>query len=909
MNRSKKILCMRNKYLYKPGLSVLFLILFNASPFSLSSQQLAFPGAEGFGRFAPGGRGGSVYHVTNLNDAGTGSFRDAVSQPNRIVVFDVGGIINISSRIVVSNNITIAGQTAPGDGIVIYGNGLSFSGANNTICRYLRVRMGINGDAEKDAITIANGSTMIFDHVSVSWGKDENFSVSWDNKGIEPENITIQNSIIAQGLETHSCGGLIQTSGGVSLIRNLYIDNNTRNPKVKGINQYVNNVIYNWGVAAYILGDSEGDSYASVVGNYFIDGPSVASPAFTRGNLNFHLYADNNYQDDNENGILDGRLLTQSDYDVVDWITTPYDYPPIDVLSPVEAYNSIVAEAGASLPARDEVDKRLIEELTSLGTIGQLISDETVDPMYGPGQVKWGKAPVDSDRDGMPDTWEYFYGLDPYSNFDQNKDNDSDGYTNVEEYLNQTEPGNGNGLLSDIAYFIVARHSEQALDIKDKSTEEGAYVIQDTLQKFSRQIWNITAVDGFYYSIINDSSQLCIDVENQSTEDSAFIIQNTYNGGESQQWSIDFLGEGCYKIINRKSGKSLEVEGASVDEGTSFIQRTFEDSTNQHFIIMSADTFYSYPVVSIESPFTGSVYSLGFDIQIKAQAEDFDGIVSKVAFYHADTIIGIDTLAPFTCMLEKPDAGTYQISAVATDDDDLSSVPAYVNITILAGGIQENETGFCSAEGTIDNNHPGFTGDGFTNSNNAIGAGINWKVNVPVAGTCTLAWRFANGSGSRAGKLLINNQEAVSVINMTGTGSWTTWSMISVTTDLPAGDVEIRLEAIGPDGLANIDYLEIKGIETTPVLCAPTGIKILDDIHKFYQIYPNPFSDQIHIKSLQNAGFENKLELFNNLGKLIISKHIKTEDYDLNLKNLPAGFYYLKITNHNHTLTTKLIKN
>ena len=122
-------------------------------------------------------------------------------------------------------------------GITIYGNGMSWSNANEAIVRYIRVRMGKSGDSGKDGITIAEGKNMIFDHVSVSWGRDETFSVSG-----KVSNVTIQNSIVAQGLETHSCGGLIQTDGGVSLFRNLYIDNKTRNPKVKGKNDFQNNV-------------------------------------------------------------------------------------------------------------------------------------------------------------------------------------------------------------------------------------------------------------------------------------------------------------------------------------------------------------------------------------------------------------------------------------------------------------------------------------------------------------------------------------------------------------------------------------------------------------------------------------------------------------------------------------------
>jgi len=165
--------------------------------------------------------------------------------------------------------------------------------------------MGKGGDSGKDAITIAEGKNMVFDHVSVSWGRDETFSVSG-----KVSNVTIQNSIIAQGLETHSCGGLIQTDGGVSLFRNLYIDNKTRNPKVKGKNDFQNNVssesstravrivlltefiqvVYNWGGGGgYIAGDSDGQSQANIVSNYFIAGPSTGSTAaFTRGNANFH---------------------------------------------------------------------------------------------------------------------------------------------------------------------------------------------------------------------------------------------------------------------------------------------------------------------------------------------------------------------------------------------------------------------------------------------------------------------------------------------------------------------------------------------------------------------------------------------------------------------------------------------
>jgi hypothetical protein len=134
---------------------------------------LAFPGAEGFGKDALGGRNGKVYVVSNLDDSGAGSLRDAVSQPDRIVVFQVGGLIKIKERIVVSKRISILGQTAPGDGITVYGNGWSFSNADDAVVRYIRIRMGKGGSSGKDAAGIAEGKNMIFDHISVSWGRDE----------------------------------------------------------------------------------------------------------------------------------------------------------------------------------------------------------------------------------------------------------------------------------------------------------------------------------------------------------------------------------------------------------------------------------------------------------------------------------------------------------------------------------------------------------------------------------------------------------------------------------------------------------------------------------------------------------------------------------------------------------------
>lgn len=437
-----------------------------------AEQLLAFPGAEGFGRFATGGRGGTVYHVTNLDDSGPGSFRDAVSGTNRIIVFDVSGTINLKSALVVKGNNTILGQTAPGEGVNVYGNRISFSGANNLIVRHMRFRMGVQGDSGKDACGVANGENMIFDHCSVYWGRDENFSVSWDNKNIRPRNITIQNSIIGQGLQSHSCGGLIQTIGGVTIYRCLYIENKTRNVKAKGLNQYVNNVVYNWGGGgAYIQSDSEGDSWAQLEGNYFMRGPwNGATEPFSRGIETFKFYGAGNYYDDNKNGVMDGHLMTAEEQIGSQNGTAPYstpfeslaalnanidayntakgydathdDYiknlPAINELMTAEAaYHWIAENVGASLPVRDCIDQYVIDELNSYGLSGTKngISSEKELSHKGNANLAEGVKPLDSDGDGIPDAWEIANGLNPNDAGDATLIA-ANGYSNIENWAN-----------------------------------------------------------------------------------------------------------------------------------------------------------------------------------------------------------------------------------------------------------------------------------------------------------------------------------------------------------------------------------------------------------------------------------------------------------------------------------------
>lgn len=331
---------------------------------------LAFPGAEGYGKNATGartGEGREIYHVTNLNDAGPGSFRDAVSKPWRIIVFDVSGVIKLSKDpVVLKSNQTILGHTAPGDGIVLYNGRVSASGAQNLIVRYLRIRMGAAYPSDQvDACGVANGADMIFDHCSMTWGRDECFSINPDGKEIAP--------------------------------------------KVYEAQQV----------------------------------PMNPARPFTGGNSDFRSYCKGNYYDYDKDGALNGIEITE-----VNWsqycsgsptlLEARSDLHPIirSQKSAQEAYEWVVEKVGAYLPVRDEVDKYLIDELTSLGGKGTIIQDERKTeqfPLGGPGTINVAQKPLDSDNDGMPDAFEDAWGLDKYDPTDAVKEA-KNGYLNIENY-------------------------------------------------------------------------------------------------------------------------------------------------------------------------------------------------------------------------------------------------------------------------------------------------------------------------------------------------------------------------------------------------------------------------------------------------------------------------------------------
>ncbi|OQP40034.1 hypothetical protein A4H97_17610 [Niastella yeongjuensis] len=535
---------MRKNYTNRVPYPSLFLVFLSfLSLQQLHAQTLAFPGAEGFGKYAKGGRYGSVYHVTNLNNSGAGSLRDAVSAPNRIVVFDVAGVIKITSRIVVSANIYLAGQTAPGEGITVYGNGWSFSGADNTICRYIKIRMGIVGDDGKDANGLADGQNVIWDHCSVSWGRDENFSIN----STTGKNITIQNCIISQGLLTHSAGGLMQVDS-ITLYRNLYVDNSTRNNKIKGVNQYVNNIVYNWKDGAYIMGgESEGQTYANAIGSCFIKGPSNGVPPFNLGNLNYHIYQTDNIFDSSRNGQFDPYTIPPAEFvGPPDFQSTPYPFPVLPTVPANTLVNTLLPTVGASLPYRDYADYYVVNEVKSFGKKGELIANENSLPFGAPSSWNlWPGTPrIDTDNDGMPDAWESANGTNPSA--DDAMVITANGYANIENYINSITASNSQDYLRAPMKLKQDSAIQSAVYLSwlDYTEKEQGYIVERMVNGAWTQI-GTTGVNVNYFALTGM----------QPEESDTFRVK-----------AFNALGESGYS--NELIAKSKPVEVPVLNPGT-----------------------------------------------------------------------------------------------------------------------------------------------------------------------------------------------------------------------------------------------------------------------------------------------------------------------------------------------------
>jgi pectate lyase len=408
---------------------------------------IAFPCAEGYGKIATGARGGEVYEVTNLNSSGAGSLADGLSTSGRTIVFRVSG--TIKGNFTMKENTTIAGQTAPGDGITISG---TLRVASNVIIRYIRVRFDNSG--ESDAMGCRYNKKIMVDHVTGSWSTDEILSIYHN------EDVTIQWSMVAEACpksgEEHRFGGIWGNQRG-TYHHNLIAHNASRNVRFAsgcGDNDYRNNVIYNWGYQNCYGGEANqvGDkrnpkitySKINLIGNYY-----KAGPATSEAKGSFALGSTRGGEGDSGSWFLSGNYMVgNAGISSDNWkgmtgsfikLGAAWAAMPIKAEQTAEeAYVSVLADVGVTRPKRDSIETRIIEE-TKSGTA----STSRKGLVACPGDTKLPElastpAPADSDHDGMPDAWETANGLNPADATDRNK-TWGPGYTMLEKYLNSID--------------------------------------------------------------------------------------------------------------------------------------------------------------------------------------------------------------------------------------------------------------------------------------------------------------------------------------------------------------------------------------------------------------------------------------------------------------------------------------
>ena len=427
-------------------------LFFSINPITTNAQQTAFPEAKGFGKYTVGGRGGEVLFVTNLNDSGPGSFREACRATGpRIVVFNTGGEIQLESNIKLRNPyITIAGQTAPGDGITIRKYGIIIN-TSQVIMRGIKVRIGDDSGKPLDGISIISElgpiNNVILDHNTVSWGIDENFAVNGKEDPIT--NVTISNNISSEclndpalhGGETHAMGMLISKNAtNFSIVGNLFAHNLDRQPKFAVFCQgeIVNNVVYDWGYRATYFDDG---TKADVLGNYYKVGPDwqgrnelqvrmksdflVPGRLYMEGNIGPYRTSDDMDEWAGVSGTYGGG------YDQSDWRSSQSVITSgITASSAFEAYDNVLASVGAF--HRDAHDLRILNDVVN-ETGGIILRQSNVGGYLN---LDPGTPLPDEDNDGMPDEWEIAEGLNPHNAADVNEDQNNNGYTNIEDYIN-----------------------------------------------------------------------------------------------------------------------------------------------------------------------------------------------------------------------------------------------------------------------------------------------------------------------------------------------------------------------------------------------------------------------------------------------------------------------------------------
>ncbi len=876
----------------RPIITLVLFLLFGTG----YAQQLAFPTAEGFGKHTIGGRGGQLYIVSNLNDAGEGSLREGVeASGKRTIVFNVSGIIELESQLKISNNdLSILGQSAPGDGICIANYTVQIS-ASNVIIRYIRFRPGSIQDTEFDASWGRYNSDIVFDHCSFSWGSDEQASF-YNNT-----NFTMQHCIISESLYSsshpkvdHGYGG-IWGGMGATFHHNLIANHTSRTPRFCGarfhletasteIVDFRNNVIFNWGFNSAYGGEAGNHN---MINNYYKPGPAtrsgnisyrIVNPSDTKsdGNPISTWYVDGNHVVGNATVSSDnwnGGVQIQDDNISINELklNSAISAAGINTETALEAYETVLNHAGASLK-RDAADLRVVTSTrTGVANYGGVFGDNTgiIDhenqvggfPTYNTYDVI-----TDIDKDGIDDTWEELHGL-IVGTKDDAGDVDGDGYSNIEEYLNcLLGEGDGCTVVTDCNGDV---EGTAALDECGVCTGgntgltacSGAIQGEDFCEAIGvLEASNLGFVGAGYVNFDNAiGSSGTWYLNSEEAGEKTIGVRYANGGTAARSMSVSVNGGVQATFTGAQSGdwSTWQIEELSL---------TLTEGVNQ--LIFTATGTDGGPNVDVIGFVSDGLLAGGC-------TADCNGVIGGAAYLDdcANCVSGNTNLEACTQDCNGEWGGTAQTDACGV---------CLVDNTILpCSGSLEAETA-CMLDGTIDNNNEGYSGDGFVNTNNELDASVSWLLNSTTAQSATITFVYANGGATaRNGSITINGAN-VGTLDLSPTGSWTTWNMVSVNVDLQQGSNEIIIAATTADGLANIDQLHFsEGVSNANCLIT----QIDENITVKLEVAPNPTQSKIHWNIEQNW------VLLSSLGEALLNGTGKEAD----LSSLPKGLYILKL--------------
>ena len=888
----------------------------------LYSQQLAFPTAEGYGKYATGGRGGAVYEVTTLNPTGAGSLGAAIgASGTRTVVFKVAGTITGNFNIT-NGNITIAGQTAPGDGICIKGN-LSIS-ADNIIIRYIRVRY--DPTVPGDAIGGRGHKNIIIDHVSASWSADEVFSFYHN------DNTTVQWCIIAEGCEKfengvsvgHRFGGIWGNNYG-TWHHNLLVHNDSRNPRWAsgcGYNDYRNNVLFNWGYQGCYGGEAAqpGDprytfTTISIIDNYYKSGPAtqskslIANPSARTATDKGSWYVSDNYVNGYSSVTANNWLgVTGSNYIKM---SEPWLAMPINQETAEQAYLSVLDGVGCSLPNRDTIDKRIIEEVrTGTATYGRNGIIDKPSDVGGWPVLAAGTPYTDSDKDGMSDEWETANGLNPNDPSDRNGIGEG-GYTNLEVFL----------------YKLVG---------------EGGPVTGVSI---------IPAADTLG---INSTLQLNARIEPYGASN------------HNVSWSSSDT------TIAKVSSTGL-VTGVAL--GTDTITAITEDGG---FTAQSIVTVVYIPVTGVNISQNSMSVNVGATGQLTASVEPPNAVNQNLSWSSSDTSIAAVDSAGIVTGISK---GT----ATITVSSEEGGFTTNCTVTVLSAVIYQAENYTSQSGNSVLTDFGGYTGSGYVDFG-SNGAWLEWNnIDGDSSSYVDLIFRYANGSAVNRQCGLSVNGASVGNMSFAPTGTWGDWTTQTVTTSLNSGNNTVRLTVNTGSGGPNLDYVNVSSIIKVPVTAvsvSPTSVSVnvgatvqltdtvwplnatnktviwsssdtskatvsptglvtgvaegsvvitLTTVDGSFNasstitilkptsmasitsdqdiiIYPVPFKDQLYIQFGKEFIETVDIRLFDATGKLLKSDKGSGQGHVMNVSDLPDGLYLLRITGTNIDIKEHIVK-